>query len=111
MAKAQIVWKHAWTLPFLPLIVVAAAIARLVGRNAAKQRSAAEVVVYLENFLTGHGGDVDWDDFTSVVIADPALEEIRQMADMVQLPLTADGEKELQTLLEKALALAAAAAS
>ena len=39
--------------------------------------SPREVATYLRNFLTGQGGEWDWDDFTSIRIKDPFLEDIR----------------------------------
>jgi hypothetical protein len=37
----------------------------------------AEVASYIENFLEGTGASWDWDDFISVRLSDPFLEEIR----------------------------------
>jgi hypothetical protein len=39
--------------------------------------SRAEVADITEQFLNGTGGDLDWDDFTSLRIEDPALNAIR----------------------------------
>jgi hypothetical protein len=41
------------------------------------QRTSAEVVQIIENFLDGRGSAWDWDDFTSLQIADPHLDAIR----------------------------------
>lgn len=37
-----------------------------------------QVVEVLENFVNGKGEDWDWDDFISVRLKDPKLEEIRR---------------------------------
>lgn len=37
----------------------------------------SEVAEIIEQFLDGTGGPWDWDDFTSIRIADPELEAIR----------------------------------
>lgn len=54
-------------------------------------RKAAEVAAYLRDFLNSAGGEWDWDDFTSIPIADPRLESIRAEAEMIQLPLSDAG--------------------
>lgn len=41
------------------------------------QRTKSEVADYIEQFLNGTGGKWDWDDFTSVRIADDYLETVR----------------------------------
>jgi hypothetical protein len=38
----------------------------------------AEVADIIERFLEGNGGQWDWDDFLSIPIADPELDEVRQ---------------------------------
>lgn len=73
------------------------------------KRSPAEVAAYLRDFLNESGGEWDWDDFTSIPIRDPALEDIRGQAAMLELPLTANGRSKLETLLARADTLAAAA--
>jgi hypothetical protein len=52
--------------------------------------SASEVVTYLRDHIDGTGSDWDWDDFTSVPIADPRLDEIRRKASAVTAPDTAE---------------------
>ena len=37
-----------------------------------------EVVDIIEAFILGTGGDYDWDDFISIRLKDPELEEIRK---------------------------------
>jgi len=41
------------------------------------RRTRDEVADYIENFLNGNGGPWDWDDFTSVRIDDPELDQVR----------------------------------
>lgn len=43
-------------------------------------RSTAEVARYLRDFIEGTGGEWDFDDFTSMPLADPRLEAIRDRA-------------------------------
>jgi hypothetical protein len=74
-----------------------AMIASLFG--SAEKRSADEVADYLRNFIEGHGGEWDWDDFTLVPIADPQLDSIRRRAAAVELPVTELGSTTLRGLL------------
>ena len=46
--------------------------------------SKAEVETYIRRFLDGSGGRWDWDDFISVPLDDPILEQVRLTA--VQIP-------------------------
>lgn len=41
------------------------------------KRTRAEVAEYIERFLDGSGEKWDWDDFTSIRIADPRLDRVR----------------------------------
>jgi len=41
------------------------------------RRSVQEVVTFIENHIRGAEGPHDWDDFTSIQIAEPALNAIR----------------------------------
>jgi hypothetical protein len=68
--------------------------------------SAREVADNLRDFLTGRGQPYAWDDFTTLAIADPRLDEIRQRALEIQLPLTEDDRDVLQMLLAEAEQLA-----
>ena len=63
--------------------------------------SADEVADYIRAHLDGTGGDWDWDDFTSVKIADPVLEAIRRDADGVPDLLDNAGRKTLRDLLDR----------
>jgi len=48
------------------------------------------VIDYLERFIAGEEGSWDWDDFSSIPLTDPILEDIRQRACDVG-PWTAGG--------------------
>jgi hypothetical protein len=65
-----------------PILLVIAAIASLLFRKP-KQRTREEVAEIIDQFLKGTGADTDWDDFVSVRIADPELEEIRKRFLMI----------------------------
>ena len=67
--------------------------------------SAADVVTYLRDFIDGTSGDWDWDDFTSVPIADPALESVRERAAAIN-PTTLEAVAILRDLLSEAEDLA-----
>jgi hypothetical protein len=82
------------------LVVVLLPIAALaVLFGSAEKRKPSEVASYLRNFINGDGGEWDWDDFTSVPIADPLLESIRRRAAAVELPVTERGAATLRGLL------------
>ena len=70
-----------------------------------KQRTAADVAKFLGDFAEETGDDYDWDDLTSIPIADPALEALRQEAEMIQLPITPEGRKTLASLRARAEAM------
>jgi hypothetical protein len=63
--------------------------------------SAIQVALYLHEFIEGLGGEWDWDDFTSVPIADPQLESIRARASQVILPIDDVGLATLGSLLSE----------
>jgi len=63
--------------------------------------SAIQVALYLQEFIEGFGADWDWDDFTSVPIADPQLESIRARASQVNLPVDDAGLATLGALLSE----------
>ena len=88
----------------IPLAAVAGLISWMFGLKA--KLSASEVATYLRDFIEGSGGDWDWDDFTSVPIANPQLEDIRRRAAAVDLPSTDEGLSTLQGLLAEAERLA-----
>lgn len=70
-------------------------------------RTPAEVARYLRDFLDGSGGEWDFDDFSSVPIADPRLDTIRERASRFNGPKSVEGLTELRALLAEAEALAA----
>jgi hypothetical protein len=67
--------------------------------------SPEEVVSYLRDFRDGTGDGRDWDDFTSVSIADPLLEGIRKRAADLDLPISGRNAAPLDTLIAEAEAL------
>ena len=88
----------------IPLAAIAGLFSWMFGLKA--KLSAFEVATYLSDFIEGSGGDGDWDDFTSVPIANPHLEDIRRRATEVDLPCTEEGLITLQGLLAEAERLA-----
>jgi hypothetical protein len=70
-------------------------------------RSPDEVAQYLRDFLDGTGGEWDWDDFTSIPIADPRLEDIRERAAALELPMADQDTAPLKDLIAEAEAIAA----
>ena len=89
-----------------PLVLPLALLASIFSKPA--KRTPAEVAGFIRDFIEGTGSDWDWDDFTSVRLADPKLEEIRRHADMIALPVTPEGRRELEALLMRADALKSA---
>lgn len=63
--------------------------------------TATEVAEYLHDMIEGTGGAYDWDDFTSVEIADPQLESIRARASQIELPIDVEGINKLCILLSE----------
>lgn len=63
-----------------PIAVPLALLAGLWSRKKTVDRSANEVVGFLRDFLDNSGGQWDWDEFESVPITDPELEDIRMQA-------------------------------
>ncbi len=93
-----------WKLPLVIVAVSLSALATLVSYifDLKENRSAWEVATYLRNFIE-HGGEAwDWDDFTSVRIANPQLEVIRQRAAAIALPVTVEDVAVLRELLAEA---------
>ena len=75
------------------------------------KRSPDEVACYLRDFLNGTGGTWDWDDFISVPIADPRLEDLRYRAANLDLPIGDDETASLKALVAEAEMLADAGAT
>lgn len=93
-------WPAILLAPFaIPVILLIVAANRLFGLKTSTDLTAQQVEGYLTDFLQGTGGDWDWDDFTSIPIADPTLESVRAEAATVPLPLDVEGEATLQRLL------------
>lgn len=92
-----------------PVAIVAAIVVQLVvrlfGLKNSADLTAEDVEGYLEDFIEGRSGEWDWDDFTSIPITDPALEAIRQEAEMVQLPIDDAGDAKLRELLTRTRSL------
>lgn len=63
-----------------PLAVPLALLAGVWPGNKTVDRSADEVAGFLRDFLHNSGGQWDWDEFESVPITDPELEQIRLRA-------------------------------
>jgi len=57
----------------------------------------------IEAFLSGTGGEWDWDDFTSCSLCDACMDSIRRRAMAVELPLNDEGETALRELLAEAV--------
>ncbi len=64
---------------------------RLFGWKKTADLTARDVEGYLQDFVEGRGGDWDWDDFTSIPVTDPTLEQVRREAAAVNLPLDEGG--------------------
>ena len=88
------------------IAVVVQLVVRILGLKNSVDLTADDVASYLHDFLEERGGDWDWDDFTSIPITDPALEAIRQEANLIPLPLNEVGEAKMRKLLARARALA-----
>ncbi len=66
------------------------------------KRTAEEVAQYLRAFVDDSGSEREWDCFTSIPIANPSLESIRQRAAGVKWPVTEAGRRTLIGLLGEA---------
>jgi hypothetical protein len=91
----------------LPLLIVAIPLAGLAALvtwifGLKRNLSARDVADELRDFLESRGGASAWDDFTTLAIADPKLDHIRERAFEVALPLTDEGRATLQELLAEA---------
>lgn len=63
--------------------------------------TASDVARYFDDFLQDRGEPFDWDDFTCIKLADPALDDIREEAAFVPLPVDASGRAKLMSLLNR----------
>ncbi|CAN5211791.1 hypothetical protein BH10PSE2_BH10PSE2_26100 [soil metagenome] len=95
-------WHRAVAFILLPIIITVAAIAGLFEKPV--QRTPEDVAKYLADFIDDASGPTDWDDFTSVKIADPVLDDIRARAANVRLPLP-NTDTTLRELLAEAQGL------
>lgn len=88
----------------VPLAALAALLSSIFGLKA--KLSAAEVRNRLQDFIEDRSGPYDWDDFTSVPLDDPRLDDIRLRAAAIDLPITDEGSAILRELLVEAADLA-----
>jgi hypothetical protein len=65
------------------LLIPIGLIAQLLPFKKTRDRTPAEVARYLRDFINGTDGDWDWDDFESIPITDPVLEDVRRQAALV----------------------------
>ena len=100
----SIPWKVLLVIVATPLAALAALVSSIFGLKA--KLSASEVATYVRDFIEGEGGARDWDDFTSVPIGDPRLDDIRRRAAGIDLPATDEGLALLRELLVEANDLA-----
>ena len=71
-----------------------------------QQEKAAYAARVIRNFLDETLGPYDWDDFTSCSLGDPEVDSIRLRASVVDLPVDADGQRELLELADESDRLA-----
>ncbi|KAB7647650.1 hypothetical protein F3168_06640 [Polymorphobacter fuscus] len=71
-----------------------------------QQEKAAYAARTIRTFLDETCGPYEWDDFTSCSLRDPEVDSIRLRASSVDLPVSADGERELLALADEADRLA-----
>ena len=88
----------------LPAVLFVSLFAMLFRVKLAVDLTSSQVEQYLENLLY-EGDSSAWDDFTSSQIKDPRLDQIRESAKEVNLPLDPTGRAKLRTLLEQTRAL------
>lgn len=100
--KNSFIRNVAGLLVVVPLFIFSV-IAKLISRPFERPQkiSATQVALYLHEFIEGFGSDWDWDDFTSVPIANPQLESIRTRANQVRLPVDDKGMATLRLLLSE----------
>lgn len=73
-----------------------------------QQDKAAYAARIIRAFLDDTCGPYDWDDFTSCSLRDPLVDSIRLRASDVDLPVNADGKRELLALADEADGIATA---
>ncbi|WP_028966929.1 hypothetical protein [Sphingomonas phyllosphaerae] len=67
-----------------------------------QQEEAAYAARVIRTFLDETCGSYDWDDFTSCSLRDLLIDSIRLRASDVDLPVDADGKRELLALADEA---------
>lgn len=77
----------------IPIAIVVASI--VAPFNGPIERSPDDVLRYLRDFRDGTGNDHEWDDFTSIPLANAELEKVRASAASLDLPF---GDDEFSTL-------------
>jgi len=85
-----------------PIALPLAILIQLLPLKKTQDRTPEEVAGFLRDAAEGTGGEWDWDDFTSVPITDPRLEAIRVEADLIPLPINAEGLQKLRDLIRRA---------
>ena len=75
------------------------------------QETAAYAARTIRTFLDETCGPYDWDDFTPCSLHDPEVDSIRLRASSVNLPVDADGARELLALADEADRLATGSGS
>ena len=98
-------WPAVLLAPFVVPAILLIKVAERLGLKRTVDLTTDDVEGYLSDFLEGHGGDWDWDDFTCIPITDPSLDQIREEAAFVQLPLNDNGRAKLRELLERVRAM------
>jgi hypothetical protein len=71
-----------------------------------QKEKAAYAARTIRTFLNETCGPYDWDDFTSCPLRDPEVDSIRLRAIDVDLPVDAEGKRELLALADEADRLA-----
>jgi hypothetical protein len=104
MGRSPVWHVSGWPAVLLAPIVLSVAIfLQLLSFKKTRDRSPAEVVKFLTDFLHHTGGEWDWDDFTTIPITNPGLDAIRAEAARITLPVDADGYSRLRDLRERAV--------
>lgn len=97
-------WRNAVGVVAVAILIPFAIVVKLISMpfDRPAKRTAEEVALYLRSFLDDSAGEWDWDDCTSIPLADPNLESIRLRAASVELPVTEEGRCTLVALLGEA---------
>jgi hypothetical protein len=104
--QSEPVWKSfigCLLLPFIPIAIILIPILNALGLN--KLNVGPDYLIrYLEKFIAETEGEWDWDDFCSIPLTDPELDDIRERACEFAPPLglTDEDREELRNLLAEA---------